>query len=92
MRIIYMKQEKRWGSNARLCRQPRPAQKEIEINRMKRLRGEYPIIMCQMAGRRYDEGDYACAFEYYTNASGLGDVEANHRLGLLYRDGEGREG
>jgi TPR repeat protein len=48
--------------------------------KMKRVEANDPAAMCQMGFRRYDEGDYSGAFEYYTKAAGLGYIKAHYQL------------
>ena len=40
---------------------------------------------------RYNEGDYKSAFEHWTRAADLGEVEAHYQLSTFYRDGQGVE-
>ena len=47
--------------------------------------------MTQMGWRRYREGDYSLAFEYYTKSAELGDVRAHYQLAGMYYEGEGVE-
>ena len=44
-----------------------------------------------MTHRGASKGDYLSAFEYYSKAAELGDVEAHYRLAHLYRGGKGAE-
>jgi len=41
--------------------------------------------------RCLDGGDYRRAFEYYTKAAGLGDIDAHYELSRLYYEGRGIE-
>jgi len=41
--------------------------------------------------KHFDDGDYERAFEYFTKAADLGDVEAQFNLSLMYREGLGVE-
>jgi len=61
------------------------------MNMMKRVAAIDPVAMCQMGSVRFNEGDYNTAFEYWTKATGLGDVGAHFNLSLLYRKGLGVE-
>ena len=47
--------------------------------------------MRQMGVMRYKEGDYSSAFEYYTKAAALGDLNAHAKLAYLYFKGDGVE-
>ena len=53
---------------------------EINEQYMKRIEANDPVAMNQMGGIRYYEGDYKRAFEYWTKAAALGDVEAHYQL------------
>eukprot|EP00986_Skeletonema_menzelii_P002603 scaffold709_cov142-Skeletonema_menzelii.AAC.4 len=74
------------------CRKAMPETDE-EFNKqlMKRVGANDPFAMCQMGTERYKAGDYNAAFEYWTKAAALGDVEAHFNLSILYRDGQGVE-
>eukprot|EP00985_Skeletonema_marinoi_P002565 scaffold1057_cov203-Skeletonema_marinoi.AAC.13 len=50
-----------------------------------------PGAMCREGRLQYDKGDYIRAFEYFTRAAELGDVEAHYNLSVLYDVGEGVE-
>eukprot|EP00986_Skeletonema_menzelii_P015252 scaffold11358_cov72-Skeletonema_menzelii.AAC.1 len=58
---------------------------------MKRIEANDPVAMCFMGTERYHEGDYNAAFEYWSRAASLGDVQAHFNLSILYRDGQGVE-
>ena len=58
---------------------------------MKRVQANDPIALRHMGTRRYDEGKYVEAFDYYIRAAKLGDARAHFRLSLMYRDGQGVE-
>ena len=74
------------------CRKALPGTDE-EYNRqlMKRIEANDPVAMCFMGTDVYHEGDYKAAFEYWTRAAALGDVEAHFQLSTLYRGGKGVE-
>jgi hypothetical protein len=74
------------------CRTPYPKD-DAEFDRMmkKRIAANDPVALGKMASDRYDEGDYGSAFEYYTKAANLGDMDAHYNLGDLYFEGEGVE-
>jgi len=74
------------------CRKAMPETDE-EFNKqlMKRVGANDPFAMCQMGTKRCEEGDYKSAFEYYTKAAVLGNVQANYQLSILYRGGQGVE-
>ena len=74
------------------CREPMIDGKEENYKRMrKRVKVNDPAAIVQMGAIREEEGDYDKAFEYYTNAVNLGDLEAHYHLGCMYHDGEGVE-
>jgi len=73
------------------CRQPEPkTEAEIELYKMKR-RKVNDLVAIQEAGkRRYHDGDYEGAFDYFSKAAGLGDeAEAYFCLSFMYKDGKG---
>ena len=74
------------------CRKTLPKrQEENVVLLMERIEVNDPVAMCQMGRKRYSEGDYQAAFEYYTKAAALGDAEAHFQLSTLYREGKGVE-
>eukprot|EP00985_Skeletonema_marinoi_P027127 scaffold21767_cov99-Skeletonema_marinoi.AAC.1 len=59
---------------------------------MKRAAANDPVAMRQLGTRRYEEGDYDTAFEYWTKAAELGDAISHYKLSLFYyQEGEGVE-
>ena len=64
---------------------------ERNKQRMKRIEVNDPAAMCFMGMVRCQEGDYKSAFEYFTNAASLGDVDAHYQLSCLYVEGKGIE-
>jgi tetratricopeptide (TPR) repeat protein len=74
------------------CREAVPTtEKEANDKWMKRVEANDPVAIRYIGTGIYEEGDYKAAFEYFTKAAVLGDVEAHHRLYFLYREGEGVE-
>jgi len=74
------------------CRHPVPTTKEeSDANAMKRVEANDPVALREVGKRYYHEGDYSCAFEYYTKAAKMGDVGAHVLLSFLYHDGKGVE-
>ena len=73
------------------CRTPIPeTQAEADRNSMKRAEANDPVAMRQMgANCAFNEGDYSAAFEYWTKAAKLGDVEAHNQLSIMYLNGSG---
>ena len=71
------------------CRVRMPNSRDESIrNMMERVKKNDPVAMTQMGGRLTNEGDYGKAFEYYTKAAELGDVNAHYWLGDLYHNGK----
>jgi TPR repeat protein len=64
---------------------------EVELVAMKRVKANDPVALRQMGACRYREGDYDTAFEYWTKAVELGDVDAHFKLSTMYEDGIGVE-
>ena len=56
-----------------------------------RIKANDPAAMSYMGGMCYNKGDYNGAFEYYTNAAELGDLEAHFKLGVMRHQGKGVE-
>ena len=74
------------------CRKDLPdTDEEWDEQLMKRIEANDPVAICQMGRERYDEGDYTAAFDYWTRAVALGDIEAHYRLSMMYNEGEGVE-
>ena len=74
------------------CRKALPSTKDVLMKQlMKRIEVNDPVAMCHTGKKRYEEGDYTAAFEYWSKAAALGDVEAHNQLSLLYHKGEGVE-
>ncbi len=77
------------NDNCPFCRESSWDVEEDEKREMKRVKANDPAAMCEMGAERYDEGDYDGAFEYWTKAAELGDIDAHCQLGLMYGEGEG---
>ena len=74
------------------CREPVPKTEEDRDKlRMKRIEANDPVALRQEGGVQNKKGEYRSAFEYYTKAAELGDVEAHYELSFLYHDGKGVE-
>jgi tetratricopeptide (TPR) repeat protein len=70
------------------CREPMPeTQEEAEKNLMKRVKANDPVAIFQMGVRHDDEGETDKAFEYFTMAAELGNIEAHYYLSIMYQDG-----
>eukprot|EP00984_Skeletonema_dohrnii_P006917 scaffold2465_cov93-Skeletonema_dohrnii-CCMP3373.AAC.1 len=75
------------------CREPTPSTgKECEKQRMKRIEANDPVALCEEGVKQYVKADdYNSAFEYFTRAAGLGDMEAHYQLSRMYHKGHGIE-
>jgi hypothetical protein len=79
-------------SRCPFCRHPAPkSQKESELIMMKRIEANDPVAMGQLGFMRELVGDYKGAFEFFTNAAGLGDLGAHYNLSIMYNEGRGVE-
>ena len=74
------------------CREPlADTAEEFNGQMMKRIEANDPTAISHIGTKRYHEGDYKSALEYWTKAVALGDVEAHNQLSALYGDGKGVE-
>jgi len=74
------------------CRHPKiRTDEETNKNLMKRIAANDPVAMRKIGSMRHDEGDYVRAFEYWSKAAQLGDIDAHYNLQLLYTQGQGVE-
>ncbi len=74
------------------CRKTLPkTEEEINGRWMKRIEANDPSALCHMGTVRCYEGDYNSAFEYWTRAAALGDLEAHFQLSIMYGNGLGVE-
>jgi TPR repeat protein len=58
---------------------------------MKRVEANDPVALRELGKRLRDTGEYNRAFQYFTKAAGLDDVEAHYELSVLYRKEHGIE-
>jgi tetratricopeptide (TPR) repeat protein len=59
---------------------------------VKRIKANDPAALRAMGLKYLNEGDYEGAFEYFTKAADLGDLEAHFKLGCMYgAEGKGVE-
>jgi tetratricopeptide (TPR) repeat protein len=85
------------ASRCPFCREPAPDGSPEDINEesrsrlLERVKANDPAAMREWGRRHYNEGDYDSAFDYYTKASELGDIDAHCLLGHMYWMGEGVE-
>ena len=78
------------GNSCPFCREPAPEHEEGRKKRMmKRIKANDPDAMCEMGTRLYHEGDHDKAFEYWTKAAELEDMDAHYLLSVVYYKGEG---
>eukprot|EP00984_Skeletonema_dohrnii_P001265 scaffold393_cov158-Skeletonema_dohrnii-CCMP3373.AAC.6 len=76
------------------CRKPTPTPptaEQCDKQTMKRVAANDPVAMNRKGMQQYEKGDYRSAFEYYTKAAELGDVDAQFNLAGLYEFGKGVE-
>lgn len=78
------------GVRCPFCREPTVFE-ERNKRIMKRIKANDPAALCEMGTRLYHEGDHDKAFEYWTKAAELGDMEAHYQLGSMYWRGDGVE-
>jgi len=84
--------EERLKKSCPFCREPLPTTKEEHDKQaMKRIEANDPLAMCAEGVQQFKKGDYSSAFQYFTKAAELGDVEAHYRLAGMYEHGEGVE-
>ena len=74
------------------CRAPMPlTDKEVDILLMKRIEANDPDAMNWKGNVDNGNGDYSSAFELFTKAAALGDVDSHYRLSNMYFKGTGVE-
>eukprot|EP00577_Skeletonema_sp_RCC1716_P017407 CAMPEP_0113398608 /NCGR_PEP_ID=MMETSP0013_2-20120614/15060_1 /TAXON_ID=2843 ORGANISM="Skeletonema costatum, Strain 1716" /NCGR_SAMPLE_ID=MMETSP0013_2 /ASSEMBLY_ACC=CAM_ASM_000158 /LENGTH=286 /DNA_ID=CAMNT_0000283381 /DNA_START=44 /DNA_END=900 /DNA_ORIENTATION=+ /assembly_acc=CAM_ASM_000158 len=84
--------EKRLEHSCLFCRKPTvETDEECDRNRMKRIEANDQAAMCAEGVQQSKKGDYIRAFQYFTKAAELGDVEVHYRLAGMYEHGEGVE-
>eukprot|EP00985_Skeletonema_marinoi_P006183 scaffold2689_cov70-Skeletonema_marinoi.AAC.6 len=72
------------------CRQlVSSTKKEADRKTMKRIEVNDPVALRQWGYRRYSEGDYKGAFEYWSKAAKLGDAGAHYELSHSYKEEKG---
>ncbi len=72
------------------CRESMPkTDEETDQNEMKRENANDPVALYMRGEKYYTEGCYDVAFEYWTKAARLGDMEAHYNLSRLYYEGRG---
>ncbi len=84
--------EQRLDQKCAFCREPlRATDEEIEKDQKKRVEANDPIALLQMGKRCYHSEEYDGAFEYFTKAAELGEMDAHYELSCLYQQGKGVE-
>ena len=74
------------------CRKPmQKTTEEMNERMMKRVEANDPLTLYEMGAGRYLENHYTAAFEYWTKAAALGNMDAHHQLAALYHEGKGVE-
>ena len=66
----------------------RKSEEENKRRRKKRFEANDPFALREVGRKHYEEGDYKRAFEYFTKAADLGDVEAQFKQQLCMRKGK----
>mmetsp|Transcript_34968 Transcript_34968/g.51447 ORF Transcript_34968/g.51447 Transcript_34968/m.51447 type:complete len:225 (+) Transcript_34968:48-722(+) len=78
------------SNSCAFCRELLPTTKEeADRKTMKRIEVNDPVALRQWGYRRYSEGDHRSAFEYWTRAAKLGEVDAHYELSHSYKEGTG---
>jgi hypothetical protein len=85
---LYVHHIQNKSNNCPFCREPLPDDKELDKRHMERVKANDPAALSEMGTRRYHEGDYDIAFEYWTKAAELGDVGAHYQLADSYHEGD----
>eukprot|EP00985_Skeletonema_marinoi_P006181 scaffold2689_cov70-Skeletonema_marinoi.AAC.4 len=74
------------------CREPvLSTMEEHDKQRMKRIEVNDPVAMFSWGLEQYYKADYSSAFEYFTRAAELGELDAHYTLSLMYYNGHGVE-
>ena len=90
---ILRQDEESLESSCPFCRMPTPlSEREIDHYRMKRIEANDPVAIRSMGVDCYNhQQNYSSAFQFFTKAVQLGDVDAHYQLALSYMAGEGAE-
>ena len=73
-----------------LCRNPTSKLKEEgQKNIMERVKANDPAAIRHLGNQHFDKREYGIAYEHWTKAAQLGDIEAHNLLSNLYREGKG---
>ncbi len=72
------------------CREPIVRTMEATNQQyMKRAKANDPIALLHLGAKCYKERDFEGAFNYYTKAAALGDIDAHYQLSIMYDKGKG---
>jgi hypothetical protein len=83
----YAHERSNGGDSCPFCREPVADEEENTKRIMKRIKANDPAAMFQMGRKRYIEGDYETALDFFTKAAELGNAGAHHNLSVMYRKG-----
>ena len=86
--------EERLDPKCPFCRHPVPkSQKEADMmfREIERVERNDPVALGKVGSQRHREGDYKGAFECWTKATKLGNVQAHYQLSIMYQLGQGVE-
>lgn len=74
------------------CRQPHPKPfEEANLKRLKRVEANDPIAIREGGSLHFKEGDDCSAFDLWTKAAKMGDVQSHYCISELYKNGHGVE-
>jgi len=86
---VIREQEEKLDHTCPFCRHPTPkSEEEGNRNVMTRIEANDPYALRHMGRERWGEGDYDGAFEYWTKAAGLGNIDSHYQLSVMYRKGQ----
>ncbi len=77
------------ASRCIFCRTPASDKEEHSKRKRERIEANDPAALRYKGSECHRAGDYDGAFEYYTKATELGDIDAHYYLGCMYGNGEG---
>jgi len=89
---LFREEKERLENKCPFCRKLIPdTDEECDKRRMERVEANDPVALRREGVVQLNKGDYSSAFEYYTKAAQLGDVDSHYRLASLYDLGKGVE-
>ena len=84
--------EKKLPHKCPFCRKRVPrSEKEVNVNNMKRVAANDAVAIQEEGKTHYQQENFKDAFDCWTKAAELGNVDALYLLSLLFRDGRGVE-